>query len=163
MNKTLGTLAIAAALAAGAAWAEGPGAMQVEEPAVSAPPINPESESLSWQARGKSKDLTDAQKAARKERQDRMKEMVALIKAKRKALNEAEPGEKAELARELHNLILENRLSGDDDGPGASDRARERQEERRALHEEKMRELKERLREKLEEKKERENRGQDED
>lgn len=83
----------------------GPGRMQVEEPASAA--ANPDQrDSKAWQ-KSHAKGLTEAQKAAFRERKDKMEGMIALIKAKRKALQEAKPQERAALARELHTLILE--------------------------------------------------------
>lgn len=83
----------------------GPGRMQVEEPAAAA--SNPDArDSKAWQ-KIHAKGLTDAQKAAFRERKEKMEGMIALIKAKRKALQDAKPEERAALARELHSLILE--------------------------------------------------------
>jgi hypothetical protein len=83
----------------------GPGRMQVEEPA-SAAANTDQRDSKAWQ-KSHAKGLTEAQKAAFRERKDKMEGMIALIKAKRKALQEAKPQERAALARELHSLILE--------------------------------------------------------
>jgi len=85
--------------------APGPGRMQVEEPAAAARDTNAQT-SKAWQ-KSHAKGLTDAQKAAFRERKEKMEGMVALIKAKRKALQDAKPEERAALARELHSLILE--------------------------------------------------------
>jgi len=83
----------------------GPGRMQVEEPASAT--ANPDQrDSKAWQ-KSHAKGLTEAQKAAFRERKDKMEGMITLIKAKRKALQEAKPQERAALARELHSLILE--------------------------------------------------------
>jgi hypothetical protein len=82
----------------------GPGRMQVEEPAA-ARDTNAQT-SKAWQ-KSHAKGLTDAQKAAFRERKEKMEGMVSLIKAKRKALQDAKPEERAALARELHSLILE--------------------------------------------------------
>ena len=85
--------------------APGPGRMQVEEPASTT--ANPDQrDSKAWQ-KSHAKGLTEEQKAAFRERKDKMEGMIALIKAKRKALQEAKPEERAALARELHSLILE--------------------------------------------------------
>jgi hypothetical protein len=85
--------------------APGPGRMQVEEPSTAA--SDPDArDSKAWQ-KSHAKGLTDAQKAAFRERKEKMEGMIALIKAKRKALRDAKPGERAALARELHSLILE--------------------------------------------------------
>ena len=85
--------------------APGPGRMQVEEPAAAVPDPNAQA-SKAWQ-KSHAKGLTDAQKAAFRERKEKMEGMVSLIKAKRKALQDAKPEERAALARELHSLILE--------------------------------------------------------
>ncbi len=85
--------------------APGPGRMQVEEPSSAA--SDPDArDSKAWQ-KSHAKGLTDAQKTAFRERKEKMEGMIALIKAKRKALRDAKPGERAALARELHSLILE--------------------------------------------------------
>jgi len=83
----------------------GPGRMQVEEPASAARDTNAQT-SKAWR-KSHAKGLTDAQKAAFRERKEKMEGMVSLIKAKRKALQDAKPEERAALARELHSLILE--------------------------------------------------------
>ena len=83
----------------------GPGRMQVEEPAAVASASEARA-SRAWQ-KNHAKGLTDAQRAAFRERKDKMEGMIALIKAKRKALRDAKPDERAALARELHSLILE--------------------------------------------------------
>lgn len=85
--------------------APGPGRMQVEEPTTAARDTNAQT-SKAWQ-KSHAKGLTDAQKAAFRERKEKMEGMVSLIKAKRKALQDAKPEERAALARELHSLILE--------------------------------------------------------
>jgi hypothetical protein len=85
--------------------APGPGRMQVDEPA-SATDNPDQRDSKAWQ-KSHAKGLTEEQKAAFRERKDKMEGMIALIKAKRKALQEAKPEERAALARELHSLILE--------------------------------------------------------
>jgi hypothetical protein len=107
----------------------GPGRMQVEEPAAvgSAPD---QRDSKAWQ-KSHAKGLTDAQKAAFRERKEKMEGMIALIKAKRKALQDAKPEQRAALARELHSLILEKdsdpsevaaaaSVRGDDNGSSAA-------------------------------------------
>lgn len=85
-----------------------PGPMQVEEPALIGPkpPIQPEKDQDSWKAK-KSASLTAAQKAALKARQERMDDMVALIRQKRRAIKEAKPEDRQALANELHSLIIE--------------------------------------------------------
>src|SRR5262245_30504007 len=102
----------AAALACGLSWGGGDDGttssdMQVEEPGLArvAPPILPDQEHKDWKANPDG--LTQAQKDALKERQDRMKQMISLIQEKRKAIQAAKPEDKAALARELHSLILE--------------------------------------------------------
>lgn len=89
-----------------------PGPMQVEEPALDAPkpPIQPERDQESWTAR--SSGLTDDQREALKARQERMDDMVALIRQKRRAIKEARPQDREALAQELHNLILEKSQGG---------------------------------------------------
>jgi hypothetical protein len=82
----------------------GAGRMQVEEPAAAAQPGA--NESKAWQ-KSHPKGLTDAQKTAFRERKEKMEGMIALIKAKRQALRDAKPEERAAIARELHVLILE--------------------------------------------------------
>jgi hypothetical protein len=84
--------------------APGPGRMQVEEPAAAAQPGA--SASKAWQ-KSHSKGLTEAQKTAFRERKEKMEGMITLIKAKRQALRDAKPEERAAIARELHVLILE--------------------------------------------------------
>jgi hypothetical protein len=94
----------AAASARQAENAPGPGRMQVEEPSeIAGPGANA---SRAWQ-KSHPKGLTDAQRSAFRERKEKMEGMIALIKAKRQALREAKPEERAALARELHILILE--------------------------------------------------------
>lgn len=82
----------------------GSGRMQVEEPATSDQPGA--NASKAWQ-KSHPKGLTDAQKTAFRERKEKMEGMIALIKAKRQALRDAKPEERAAIARELHVLILE--------------------------------------------------------
>ena len=83
----------------------GPGRMQVEEPASGS--AGPDAQaSKAWQ-KSHAKGLTEEQKAAFRERKEKMEGMIALIKAKRKALRDAKPEDRAALARELHSLILE--------------------------------------------------------
>jgi len=86
----------------------GPGPMQVEEPGLSGsnPPIEPEKDQASWKEK-KNASLTPDQKAALKNRQQTMKDMMILIQQKRRALREARPEDRRALAQELHNLILE--------------------------------------------------------
>jgi hypothetical protein len=84
--------------------APGPGRMQVEEPSEAAVPGA--NTSKAWQNSHR-KGLTDTQKAAFRERKEKMEGMIALIKAKREALRDAKPEERAAIARELHILILE--------------------------------------------------------
>lgn len=86
----------------------GPGPMQVEEPGLgeSNPPIEPEKDQAAWKER-KNASLTPDQKAALKNRQQTMKDMMLLIQQKRRALRDARPEDRQALARELHNLILE--------------------------------------------------------
>ena len=81
------------------------GKMQVEEPKAGAP-INDARESKAWQ-KTHAKGLTDEQKAAFRDRKVGMEAMITVIKAKRKALHDAKPEDRAALARELHSLILE--------------------------------------------------------
>jgi hypothetical protein len=81
----------------------GSGRMQVEEPAAAQPAANA---SKDWQ-KSHPKGLTDAQKTAFRERKEKMEGMITLIKAKRQALRDAKPEERAAIARELHVLILE--------------------------------------------------------
>lgn len=81
------------------------GRMQVVEPKAAAP-ANPARESKDWQ-KSHARGLTDAQKQAFRERKENMEGMIAVIKEKRKALQDAKPEERAALARELHSLILE--------------------------------------------------------
>jgi hypothetical protein len=103
--------------------APGPGRMQVEEPAAAA--SNPDArDSKAWQ-KIHAKGLTDAQKAAFRERKEKMEGMIALIKAKRKALQDAKPQERAALARELHSLILEKDTDPSEVASAASVRSEE--------------------------------------
>ena len=81
------------------------GKMQVEEPKASAPMASAKA-SKAWQ-KSHAKGLTDSQKAAFKERKESMTAMITVIQAKRKAIHDAKPEERAALARELHSLILE--------------------------------------------------------
>lgn len=109
--KLLASLALGTAFVLVArAWA-GPGPMQVEEPSVGGgrPPIQPEKDQESWTAR-KNASLTPAQQAALKARQETMKDMMALIQQKRRALRDARPEDREALAQELHNLIIEKGL-----------------------------------------------------
>lgn len=103
--------------------APGPGRMQVEEPA-SASTKTDGRDSKAWQ-KSHAKGLTDAQKAAFRERKEKMEGMIALIKAKRKALQDAKPQERAALARELHSLILEKDSDPSEVASAASVRAEE--------------------------------------
>ncbi len=81
------------------------GKMQVDEPKASVPMASAKS-SKAWQ-KSHAKGLTDSQKAAFKERKESMTAMIAVIQAKRKAMHDAKPEDRAALARELHSLILE--------------------------------------------------------
>lgn len=92
----------------------GPGSMQVEEPSMDGPkpPIQPEKDQASWKNK-RNGGLTDAQKDALKARQERMDDMVALIRQKRRAIREARPEQRQALALELHNLILEKSQDAD--------------------------------------------------
>jgi hypothetical protein len=96
----------------------GPGRMQVDEPA-SANDNPDQRDSKAWQ-KSHAKGLTEEQRAAFRERKDKMEGMIALIKAKRKALQEAKPEERAALARELHSLILEKDSDPSDVASAAS-------------------------------------------
>ena len=89
------------------------GKMQVEEPKASAP-INDARESKAWQ-KNHAKGLTEEQKTAFRDRKVNMEVMITVIKAKRKALHDAKPEDRAALARELHSLILEK----DGEGTGS--------------------------------------------
>lgn len=77
--------------------------MQVEEPE---PGATGTDVSKAWQ-KNHAKGLTDAQKAAFRERKEKMEGLIAVIKAKRQAMHDANPEERAVLARELHSLILD--------------------------------------------------------
>ena len=88
------------------------GKMQVEEPKTSAP-LNDARESKAWQ-KTHAKGLTEEQKTAFRDRKVNMEAMITVIKAKRKALQNAKPEDRAALARELHSLILEK------DGEGSA-------------------------------------------
>jgi hypothetical protein len=90
---------------ASAPIAPGPGRMQVEEPKAAAP-VASARESKAWQ-KNHARGLTEAQKQAFRDRRDKMESMIAVIKAKRKAMASAKPEERAAIARELHNLMLE--------------------------------------------------------
>jgi hypothetical protein len=113
-RKSTAAWLLGTALALGLPVAAGPGPMQVEEPVSKAaqPPIQPEKDQAGWKA-GKSASLTASQKAALKARQETMKDMVALIQQKRRAIKEARPEERQALALELHNLILEQTQAAD--------------------------------------------------
>jgi len=82
-----------------------PGKMQVAEPKAGGA-LAADGGSRAWRL-SHSQGLTEEQKRAFRERKDQMQEMMALIKEKRLAMRDAEPGKRAVLARELHNLILE--------------------------------------------------------
>lgn len=101
-------LAAAGILCSASPAVAGPGPMQVEEPELKGPkpPIQPEKDQASWKDK-RSASLTPTQKAAHQARQETMKDMVALIKQKRRALKDARPEDREALALELHNLILE--------------------------------------------------------
>jgi hypothetical protein len=162
VSTFIATLALATGLAgrasatgAGkAAPAAAPGgAMQVEEPASGeVPPINPERESLSWQGKLANHGLTQQQRNAMRERQERMKELIAALKEKREAMQGATEDEKAELARQLRSFMLDKE-EGDADEP--PERVRQMQQDRRArqaeLQAEKMHLLQEKLQEKAQE------------
>lgn len=104
----LAAAGVVAFLGSAAPVMAGPGPMQVEEPELKGPkpPIQPEKDQASWKDK-KSASLTPAQKQALQVRQETMKDMVALIKQKRRALKDARPEDREALALELHNLILE--------------------------------------------------------
>lgn len=70
-------------------------------------------DSKAWQL-SHAKGLTQEQKQAFRERKDKMREMMALIKEKRMAIRDAEPEKRAALARELHNLILDEGVQDKD-------------------------------------------------
>src|SRR5690606_35930539 len=82
-----------------------PEKMQVAEPKAGGA-LAADGGSRAWRL-SHSQGLTQEQKRAFRERKDQMQEMMALIKEKRMAMRDAEPGKRAVLARELHNLILE--------------------------------------------------------
>ena len=141
----IGLMAALAAGAFGQAVSGTAGAMQVEEPGFrSSPPIDPERESEAWHAKAMG-GLTDRQKEILKARKERMKEMVALIKAQRESLKAADPEERAKLARELRELILDK----DQPGKGIPEHVGQMQQEHRARlleqQEERMRLFRERL------------------
>jgi hypothetical protein len=94
----------------------GQGRMQVEVPKATAPRSDA-SDSKAWQ-KTHAKGLTEDQKKAFRDRKEGMETLITVIKAKRKALHEAKPEDRAALARELHSLILEK------DGVGATAVAR---------------------------------------
>lgn len=95
----------------------GSGRMQVEEPKASAP-VSDARASKEWQ-KSHAKGLTEEQKKAFRDRKEGMETLITVIKAKRKALHDAKPGERAALTRELHSLILEK-----DEGAAATAAAR---------------------------------------
>lgn len=88
----------------------GAGRMQVEEPKASAP-VSDARASKAWQ-KSHAKGLTEAQKKAFRDRKEGMETLITVIKAKRKALHDAKPEERAALTRELHSLILEKDEGG---------------------------------------------------
>lgn len=108
MTNAAWLLAAGLALCGASSAVAGPGPMQVEEPDLKGakPPIQPEKDQAGWKHK-KSAGLTPTQKAALKARQETMKDMVALIQQKRRALKEARPEDREALAQELHNLIIE--------------------------------------------------------
>lgn len=148
MRMTWGAVLVAAGLAAGQGAPGLAGAMQVEEPSLSQtqPPVNPERESVSWRGQGKPRALTDEQKTSMRERRERVRAMVEELKEKRKALDEASPERKSELARELHSFVLDKENERDGDAP---ERMRQMEQERRdrqlEIQQEKMRALQEKL------------------
>lgn len=97
-----------------------PAAMAVDEPAPAAEPT-PASESKAWQ-RKHSRGLTEEQKAAFRDRKAKMESLIAVIQAKRKAMRDAKPEERAAIARELHTLMLEN--AGDQGNTGVTARVK---------------------------------------
>ncbi|MDQ3000659.1 MAG: hypothetical protein M3Y08_05305 [Fibrobacterota bacterium] len=101
--------------------APGPGRMQVDEPKTAAP-MGMARESKAWQKKNAARGLTDKQKQAFRERKQKMEGMIAVIKEKRLAMRDAKPEERAALARELHNLILEK--DGKDGGTSMGATAR---------------------------------------
>lgn len=108
-------LILGAALAlCGTPSAAGPGPMQVEEPATQAgkPPIQPDQDREGWKSR-KNATLTASQKAALQARQETMKDMMALVQQKRRAIREARPEDRQALAQELQKLILEQAQDAD--------------------------------------------------
>lgn len=111
INGAIACLGLALLLPAAAVEAA-PGRMQVEEPASAGPqpPIEPERDLKAWKAK-RNAGLTNDQKAALKARQETMKDMVALIQQKRRAIQAAKPKDREVLAQELHSLILEKSMS----------------------------------------------------
>lgn len=117
-------LVTAAVLALGGTQSlAGPVPMQVEEPKTvgAQPPIQPEKDQAGWKSR-KNASLTASQKAALKARQDTMKDMMAMIQQKRRAIREAHPEQRQALAQELHELILEQTQGADRTRSRSADR-----------------------------------------
>jgi len=108
-------LSLAALVALGVIPSEAsPGPMQVEEPAAQAaqPPIQPDQEMEGWMT-SRNATLSASQQAALKARQDTMKDMMALIQQKRRAIREARPEDRQALAQELHQIILDQAQGAD--------------------------------------------------
>lgn len=84
----------------------GSGRMKVEVPKSAASAPDARGASKAWQ-KSHAKGLTEDQKKAFRDRKEGMETLISVIKAKRKALHEAKPEDRAALARELHSLILE--------------------------------------------------------
>ncbi len=83
--------------------------MRVEEPEIpAAPPIDPTQDAGSWQVTKTSSALSPAQRAALEERRKQVEAMTQEIRMKREALVNSGQSDKAALAKDLENLILDS-------------------------------------------------------
>jgi hypothetical protein len=83
-----------------------PARMQVEEPKASPAGTASKGQPKAKQS-ARARALTESQKQAFRERKEKMEGMIAVIKQKREAMAMAKPEERAAIAHELHNLMLE--------------------------------------------------------
>lgn len=84
--------------------------MQVEEPALASPPIDPGREVGPWKGGGANPTLSKAQKIAFEKRRKQVEAMASEVRAKREALRNSTEVERAARVKELEELILDPAL-----------------------------------------------------
>lgn len=84
--------------------------MQVEEPALTPPPIDPETEAGRWKGEPGKPGLSKAQKKAYEERRRMVEAMASEVREKREALRNSSEAERAARAMELERLLLDPAL-----------------------------------------------------